>query len=172
MKTIKIELSERGIDKMIKEIQKYEKFVNSKVEEFLNRLTSEGARIAQMRFDIAFYDGDNDVKVEVEKRDETTVAIVATGMTTLFIEFGTGITYPHDNPDPVSAQYPAGSWSDGEFGKGHWDNPHGWWYGTGADGGKPYVHTRGNPANLSMYNTKQDLIRMVKNIAEEVFKYD
>ena len=64
----------------------------------LERLTQEGYEVASAGFASAEYDGTNDVTVSVEDRGKIK-AVVAVGGTVLFIEFGTGVTYPDNHPE-------------------------------------------------------------------------
>ena len=50
------------------------------------------------------------IDVSLERPDPQTWEIVASGETLLFVEFGTGIIYPHDNPIESDVNF-AGSWS-------------------------------------------------------------
>lgn len=79
--------------------------VPNKVDEEVQRRT-EGA---QSGFDSAYYHGHRDVSVESFRRDDEW-SIVASGESVLFIEFGTGIIYPHTSPIDHPYNYP-GSWS-------------------------------------------------------------
>ena len=47
-------------------------------------------------------------------------------------------------------------------GKGHWDDPNGWWFGDGE-------HTFGNPPAQAMYDAKQEIINAIEQVANEVF---
>lgn len=154
--TITVDLSERGIDRLIKKLDEYEKWMNRKVQEFVNRLAQEGVQIAQIGFSSAQYDGTNDVTVTVENRGETVAAVVATGKAVLFIEFGAGYLMGYGHPEPM--EYGPGTYP----GKGHWDDPDGWYF---AHGQKSY----GNPPAAAMYNARKELEQRLTDIAKEVF---
>ena len=64
-RVIKVELSQKGIDKAIKELNDYKKWLKDCTEKFLKALADEGAQIATAKFQRAVYDGTNDVKVSV-----------------------------------------------------------------------------------------------------------
>lgn len=115
-----------------------------------------GATIASIGFSRAFYTGDVDLDIEVEDRGNNTYAVVASGETVLFLEFGSGVTMGYGHPDPMG--YGPGTYP----GKGHWDSPHGWWLPTGE-------HTYGNPPTAAMYNAAQDIKSQVEAVAREVF---
>lgn len=155
----------KNIDKAIKELEAYKKQFEANVTEVVKQATEIGKAEASTRFRIAKYDGDNDVNITSEVHKRTGV-VTATGKATLFIEFGTGLEA--ENPRDIPAEYytsayAPGSWSEGPEGKGHWDDPHGWYYGHGKK-------TKGNPANKCMYSAAKEVERNVGKIAKEVFK--
>ena len=119
------------------------------------RLATIGAVRASLDFSRAIYNGTNDVAVTVEPIDNG-YAIHATGNAVLFIEFGSGASYGYGHPEPEG--YGPGTYP----GKGHWDDPNGWWYGT-------HEHSYGNPPGAAMYHAKQDVLQEVQRIADEVF---
>ena len=119
------------------------------------RLATIGAVRASLDFSRAIYNGTNDVAVTVEPIDNG-YAIHATGNAVLFIEFGSGASYGYGHPEPEG--YGPGTYP----GKGHWDDPNGWWYGN-------HEHSYGNPPAQAMYNAKRDIQAEVQRIADEVF---
>ena len=119
------------------------------------RLATIGAVRASLDFSRAIYNGTNDVAVTVEPIDNG-YAIHATGNAVLFIEFGSGASYGYGHPEPEG--YGPGTY----LGKGHWDDPNGWWYGD-------HEHSYGNPPAAAMYHAKQDVLQEVQRIADEVF---
>lgn len=119
------------------------------------RLASMGAVRASLDFSRAIYNGTNDVSVSVEPI-ENGYAIHARGNAVLFIEFGSGASYGYGHPEPEG--YGPGTYP----GKGHWDDPNGWWYGN-------HEHSYGNPPAQAMYNAKRDIQAEVQRIADEVF---
>ena len=119
------------------------------------RLATIGAVRASLDFSRAIYNGTNDVAVTVEQIDNG-YAIHATGNAVLFIEFGSGASYGYGHPEPEG--YGPGTYP----GKGHWDDPNGWWYGN-------HEHSYGNPPAAAMYHAKQDVLQEVQRIADEVF---
>jgi hypothetical protein len=119
------------------------------------RLATIGAVRASLDFSRAIYNGTNDVAVTVEPIDNG-YAIHATGNAVLFIEFGSGASYGYGHPEPEG--YGPGTYP----GKGHWNDPNGWWYGN-------HEHSYGNPPAQAMYNAKRDIQAEVQRIADEVF---
>ena len=129
-----------------------------KANELCRRLAEVGKFRAKLDFSNAIYDGTNDVDVTVEPIDNG-YAIHATGNAVLFIEFGSG-TIGRGHPEPEG--YGPGTWSDGPNGKGHWQDPNGWYYAHGQK-------SMGNPPAAAMYHAKQDVLQEVQRIADEVF---
>ena len=129
-----------------------------KANELCRRLAEIGKVRAELDFSNAIYDGTNDVSVSVEPIGNG-YAIHATGNAVLFIEFGSGVIGA-GHPEPEG--YGPGTWSDGPNGKGHWQDPGGWYYRHGEK-------SIGNPPAAAMYHAKQDVLQEVQRIADEVF---
>lgn len=130
--------------------------IENRVPQFLNRLAELGMEQAQLDYVMARYDGDKDVSVTTEQRGENVVAIVAAGNSVLFLEFGAGVSLGYGHPDPMG--YGPGTYP----GKGHWDDPNGWWFGNGQ-------HTYGNAPAMGMYNARKAIEMELTRIAKEVF---
>lgn len=107
----------------------------------------------------SLYDGANDVTVQVVN-DEHEWSIIASGQALLFIEFGTGITYRHDNPIEHPANAPA-SWSASH--KKFLTNPQklklfrGYWPIPGETFGEGGYLTNGNPSANIFYELGKEL---------------
>lgn len=172
MKVVKVPLSPSGIDKLLREVGVYKVWLEQRTGVFLDRLAAEGVEIASAKFAKAVYDGTNDVSVSLEPRNSTTRAVVAVGDSVLFIEFGTGVTYPDDHPEAGELNM-----KRGEYGSGHGKRSSWGYYGDpGTNGvlkekanGKTVVITHGNPANMPMYETVKELEQRLTEIAKEVF---
>lgn len=158
-KTINIELNDKSINDAIKELNKYSAWVASKENELRSRLAMLGATVASIRFSRAIYNGSNDVTVRVDDKGNT-ATIYAEGESVAFIEFGSGITYGYGHP--MAGQFGVGPGTYPE-GKGHWDNPKGWWYGHGQ-------HSYGNPPAMAMVAARDEITENVTRIAREVFR--
>lgn len=161
-RVIKVDISAAGVNKAIQELQDWKDWLLQKTEELLKALAEEGVDIASVHFASAQYDGDSDVVTYMEERDEHTVAVVGIGKTVLMLEFGSGVKYSDNHPEEGAPNTRRGSWSEGEFGKGHWADPKGWFYAHG-------MRSYGNPANKCMYRTKSDLANRFEQIARRVF---
>lgn len=170
MKTITIELSKESCDKALKELQKYQKTVQAKLEEICKRVAEFGQIRAEIYFSQALYDGIPDTRLSVDKIDNG-YALKASGTTVLFLEFGTGVHYPDDHPKAGELGI-----KHGTYGKGLGQNDY--WFYTGqpgnAGGELAYGHsnstiTHGNPANMPMYKSSKDMREQIRKIAVEVF---
>lgn len=172
MKKVTITLSDREIDRLLREVEDWKNWLLDRTTVFLGRVAQEGMEIASVKFEQAVYDGTNDVSVTVEPRGNNVQAVVATGRATLFIEFGAGVTYPDNHPEAGEL-----GMKRGEYGQGH-GKQHSWgYYGDpGTNGvlkekknGGFVVITHGNPANMPMYETVKELQDRLTEIAKEVF---
>lgn len=172
MKTVKVPLSQRGIDTLLREIESYTVWLKERSQVLLDRLAQAGFEVASARFAKAAYDGTNDASVSLETRSEGVRAVVAVGASVLFIEFGTGVTYPDNHPQAAEL-----GMKRGEYGQGHGKQPSWGYYGDpGTNGvvktkkdGSTVVITHGNPANMPMYETVKELEAMLPELVKEVF---
>lgn len=170
--TINVPLSIPAYDSLIRKIEDLGNWQSDRAIVFADRLAQEGMEIASVKFSQAVYDGTNDVSVTVEPRGNNVRAVVATGGATLFIEFGTGVTYPDDHPEAEEL-----GMKRGEYGQGHGKQQSWGYYGEpGTNGvlkekknGGFVVITHGNPANMPMYETVKELQDRLTEIAKEVF---
>lgn len=172
MKTVKVPLSQRGIDTLLREIESYTVWLKERSQVLLDRLAQAGFEVASARFAKAVYDGTNDASVSMETRSEGVRAVVAVGASVLFIEFGTGVTYPDNHPQAAEL-----GMKRGEYGQGHGKQSSWGYYGDpGTNGvvkmkkdGSTVVITHGNPANMPMYETVKELEAMLPDLVKEVF---
>jgi hypothetical protein len=176
-RVIPIGLSVSSISKAQKEISeilaKWEKVASAVLE----RLAQRGYDKATVKFGNSIYAGDKgqiDITTEIEGN---TLTIKASGEKVLFIEFGAGIRY--ENPHMEDFGFAAGM-----YGKGHGNNPHGWYYKGSLGDNHPQdtdvatnpklrerglIHTFGSPANMPMYETEKELIDEIRDIVMEVW---
>ena len=152
----------KNIDRCIKRLKSYAQSLEEKNNLLLQRLTEYGGFVASVRFSNAIYNGDNDVAVTVEE-DNGIYRIIANGKAVAFIEFGSGAkyggTYPKNNVAGISTE--AGSWST-VYGKGHYADKNGWWYGHGQ-------HSFGNPPAMALYDASKEMRMRLLEIAKEVY---
>lgn len=172
MKTVKVPLSQRGIDTLLREIESYTVWLKERSQVLLDRLAQAGFEVASARFAKAAYDGTYDASVSLETRGDGVRAVVAVGASVLFIEFGTGVTYPDNHPQAAEL-----GMKRGEYGQGHGKQSSWGYYGDpGTNGvvkakkdGSTVVITHGNPANMPMYETVKELEAMLPDLVKEVF---
>lgn len=168
-----MELSAKSIDNAVKMVREHRKRLVDGSKQLLQELVESGVKIARAEFSTAEYDGTNDVKVQSERRGNSEIAIVAIGNATLFIEFGTGVAFPDSHPEAGTQGF-----IHGTYGHGLGSLEDGWRYpiekGQGSRGEideehPGYYHTRGNKANMCMYNTRKELEQMIYAKAKEIF---
>lgn len=160
---ITIGIDGKGAAKAVKDVERYEKWIQSKSKELARRLAQHGATYASLQFSRAIYTGENDYKVTVKPNGDNAYVVMADGESVLFVEFGAGYRYGNGHPEPLT--YGAGTYPEG---KGHWKDPKGWWLPREKTGGAA-VHTYGNPPNAPMYNARKQVIEDLEQIAREVF---
>lgn len=161
-KTIRINgISEANIEATVKELRRYAEWVERKEAELVSRLAERGKAVASIKFAGAKYDGTNDVSVRVDSTGNVAV-IYAEGEAVAFIEFGSGSKEGCGHPQAGEHGFGPGTWSTSESGKGHWDNPNGWYYTHGKK-------SHGNPPAMAMYDAVQTMTAEITSIAREVF---
>jgi hypothetical protein len=154
-------LSAASIDAAARDLRKYALWVERKERELVTRLAERGKTVAEVKFASAIYDGTNDVSVRVDNTGSVAV-IYAEGKAVAFIEFGSGASMGYGHPTAGEHGFGPGTWSAGEGGKGHWDDPHGWYYKHGEK-------SHGNPPAMAMYTAAQTMVAELTSIAREVF---
>ena len=162
MKKITVPLSASGIRRLQNEVMEFKQWQEEKAKELAQRLAMLGATVASIQFTRAFYTGTNDAVVSVEEIPKG-YAVKANGESVLFIEFGSGITYGGGHPEAGKHGMGPGTYPDG---KGHWDDPNGWWLPKDKGGG----HTYGNPPAMPMYEARKQIEQALPGLAKEVFK--
>ena len=161
-KKIVVPLSESGIQKIQDELMVYRKWQEEKARELAERLAALGTTVASIRFSRAVYTGKKDVEVTVEGLPNG-YKVKADGESVLFIEFGSGVTYGYGHPEAGEFGMGPGTYPDG---KGHWDDPKGWYLPKSAGGG----HTFGNPPAMPMYEARKAIEQELPRIVKEVFR--
>lgn len=152
----------KSVDDAIKLVNQYKKDFAAKETEFLRRLAEIGVRVAQSGYSMADYDGINDVSVSMVRTSDG-YAVVASGQTVGFIEFGTGVRHPEWDNTGMDYTPP----KHGTYGKGQGKNPHGWWFRQN-DGGRA-THTYGNMPAEAMRTARDEMVENVIRIAREVW---
>lgn len=154
-------LDDESIQDGIKELLRYKEWVLEKEKELRIRLAEYGAEVADIYFNDVAYAGNSNITVRVD--DTGSVAVIyAEGQAVAFIEFGAGGLYGYGHPQASQFGFGPGTWSDGPEGKGHWNDPNGWYYAHGK-------HTYGNRPAMAMYRAVQYMLEDLTDIAKEVF---
>lgn len=164
MKKIVVPLSVDGIDRLQKELKKYQDWQQRKAKELAERLAMLGASTASIRFSRAVYTGVKDANVSVVAAPNG-YTVKADGESVLFIEFGSGVTYGSGHPEAIQYGMGPGTYPDG---KGHWDDPRGWYLPKEKGG----IHTYGNPPAMPMYEARKAIEQELPRIVREVFSGD
>lgn len=161
-KTYNIDLSDKGIKELQNGLKEYDKWIKKKSDELCKRLAEMGAVKASLNFARGVYTGPEDHTITVEPRDGG-YAVRASGETVLFVEFGTGLVgYGHPEEHGMGpGTYP---------GKGHWNDPKGWYLPKDKQAKDGTKHTYGNPPNMPMYNTVKELEQELARVVREVFE--
>lgn len=163
-----------GILNTIRHLNRVSRSLETKAHDFLERLGQEGFKVADAKFANALYAGTNDVTVELQWEDETTLHLVANGDAVAFIEFGTG-TLVEDYPKKVD-----GILEHGQFGQKKGAHPPWYYHGDPGNIGRPKrnrdgtydpdtVVTWGNPPARAMFDAGQEMRNRIAEIAREVF---
>ena len=163
-KTIRINgISEANIGAAVQELRKYAEWVKQKESELVTKLAERGQAVASVKFASATYDGTNDVSVRVDSTGSVAV-IYAEGEAVAFIEFGSGAAMGYGRPTAGEHGFGPGTWSSNEDlgGKGHWNDPNGWYYKHGEK-------SHGNPPAMAMVDAVQTMTAEITTIAREVF---
>lgn len=168
---IRLGLNLNDIDAAIKQLEAYQNSLPSKLETFVRELARVG--IAVGRGVIAMIKEEDlegttleFVEPIIDQESDLVIgaAINLVGEKVAFIEFSAGITYgTFDYPLPSGDPYGMGTYP----GKGHWADPHGWWY-PGDDG--EYHRSYGNRAYMPMYYTSEGIHQQIAAVARSVFQ--
>ena len=159
-----------GVDEALNGLQDMKLWLEQKSDELAKKLADKGYETAKVIISNHIFSGETMSGLKVEKISDSHYVLKAESGAILFLEFGAGlIGYGH--PDPHGngpGTYP---------GKGHWDDPNGWWFETddprlirkvGKDG-KTYGHSYGIAPAMPMYTALKDVENDIMNIAREVF---
>lgn len=125
-KVIRISLSEKDIDRAIKELEQYKREIIRKTELLRTRIAERIANLAQSGFNGAVVDDltggsggarKADVRVSIDERENVSV-IIAAGEDAVWVEFGAGVFH---NGSTGGSPHPKGSelgFTIGGYGKG------------------------------------------------------
>jgi hypothetical protein len=156
-----------SINNAVKELRKYQSEITYKCQRFADKLAELGLQTAKSVLEQHIYSGETigSLRIETDEKGEITrLRIVVESDAILFLEFGAGIKYSGTvNPKAEELGYGPGTYP----GKGHWNDPNGWWY-MGDDG--EWHHSFGIEAAMPMYNATVAMRQQIASIAKEVFQ--
>lgn len=162
--TIRVDLNTRSIDKALRELKEYKRWIEAKAKELCQRLADIGVQVANAEYApvaAKMIGADYNVTVESTKNG---CRILADGDSILFLEFGAGITYGYGHP--LNSEFGMGPGTFPPTNPAHpkWNSPNGWY----TPGG---YHTYGNPPAMGMYQASKDMRNQIEAIAREVFQH-
>ena len=148
-----------SIRQMVNELKKERTVVKRCVNDVCMRLAEVGRVRANADFLGVPYQGNRDVALTVEPL-KNGAKLSATGETVYFLEYGSGAYQPsYAGETPIGLE--RGSWSLSDQGKGHWDDPNGWYYAHGQ-------RSMGNPPANAMFHAERDIQRSLDRVVTEV----
>ena len=169
-KVISFGLSEKEIDRVLRELADYKQEIIRKTELLRDKVAERLAEEAKTGFSGAVVDdlvkgGQKfaQVDVSVDNRGSVTV-VVASGEDAVWVEFGAGV---YHNGSPGSSPHPNGAelgMTIGGFGKGNGKKEVWGFYEDGE-----LKLSRGTPARMPMARAVTTVCNEIKEIAKEVF---
>lgn len=172
-KVIRISLSEKDIDRAIKELEQYKREIIRKTELLRTKIAERIANLAQSGFNGAVVDDlteesggarKAEVQVSIDERENVSV-VIAAGEDAVWAEFGAGV---YHNGSVGSSPHPKGQelgLTIGGYGKGMGKRQV---WGFYEDGELKLTH--GAPATMPMYNAMKIVCDEIVAIAKEVFR--
>lgn len=172
-KVIRISLSEKDIDRAIKELEQYKREIIRKTELLRTKIAERIANLAQSGFNGAVVDDlteesggarKAEVQVSIDERENVSV-VIAAGEDAVWAEFGAGV---YHNGSVGSSPHPKGQelgLTIGGYGKGMGKRQV---WGFYEDGELKLTH--GAPATMPMYNAMKTVCDEIASIAKEVFQ--
>lgn len=172
-RVIRGELSSKGIQNIINQLQDYKQDLHRKAELLCKRLAEVGLTVAQTKIGESPLGKTISLRIDMEPSKAGCKAIlIASGQTKsndygtvntlLLVEFGAGVFYnPSDNPKAGEMGYGIGTFP----GQIHAFED-GWYY-WGED--EKWHYTHGVKATMPMYSASVAIREQVASIAKEVF---
>nr|DAH05519.1 MAG TPA: tail component protein [Caudoviricetes sp.] len=164
-------LSPGSFRELAEKVRKYRLSLPEKCEEFARRLSEIGLQKANMILSEHVETGQTIGSLRIENNSDGKISrmtVVVSSNAILFLEFGAGVKYSKtENPKADELGYGPGTYPTG---KGHWNDPDGWWYQK-EEGGEWY-HTYGTKACMPMYKASVEMRDKIVKIAREVFGND
>lgn len=178
-RTISMKLTKESIDKAVKQLQEYQKWVNKKTYKLVDELTKVGIPVIEDNIQKATYTYDGKIRsgsdtehtthVNISGNGNSIVAnLIVNGEEIMFIEFGAGVYY---NGSAGASPHPKGSANGmviGSYGKGHGVKKV-WGY---YDDNGELILTHGVKATMPVYKAEMAIIEEYVNVARRVFGVD
>lgn len=164
---IKFGLSQKEIKAAQKQLRDYQKEITQKCRLLVSELSDIGLKSVEAVLQQHIDSGQTIGSLRIEENSSGQIirmAVVVESDAILFLEFGAGITYSGtQNPKAGELGYGPGTYP----GKGHWNDPNGWWY---PDENGEYHHTFGTKASMPMYKASVKMRQSVFKVAKNIFK--
>lgn len=168
-KELRASLSSKSIDKLIAELQDYQRKIQKASGLIVKRLLELGYEVGEVAI-MEAQGGDEDKEIggfellTNNLGDLYTGKLILSGRQVLFFEFGAGVYYNNGKRNPLSDKYGYGV---GSFSpKGHYKEK-GWSY-EADNGDKMFTH--GTEAAMPMYKASKEMRENIERIAREVFQ--
>ena len=163
VKQISFGLSQKEIQKAIKQVEKYKIDLNKKCIRLVEKLTDKGIKIAKFNVQNlgAYYTGELESSIDGYFSPSLGVGIIYAGsFYAVYCEFGTGIV-GEKSPHPLAGQvgYVYDVSNNGDSG---------WTYFNDRDG--KFHWTTGMPSRPFLYDTIKELDNICEKVAKQVFK--
>ena len=174
---IKADLSVKGIDSLIRELQKYKDDLPNKCKKLVSELLQRGVEVSKARISDSPLGKYVTVTTNISSEKMGCKGILlAKGAVKeqdgyepfsilLSIEFGAGVHF-NPTPNPLSAEMGYGV---GTFpGQVHAMEPGGWYFW--SEEKQQWIHSYGVKATMPMYSADMEIIQNIVKVAKEVFR--
>ena len=158
------------IDDAIRKLESYQNKLEEAAAEIVRKLSLIGYDVAYQVMSTHVYSGETLDSLTIVEESPTKHVLMAGSTALLFFEFGAGLNgYGHPEPQGYGpGTYP---------GKGHWNDPNGWWFPTDDPAlaikydskGQGWGHSKGNPPHMPMYKAERKMRDDLEQVAREVF---
>ena len=176
-KVYKSDMSVKGLDILIRELQKYKDDLPNKCKKLVSELLQKGVEVSKARISDSPLGKYVTVTTNISSEKMGCKGILlakgavkeqegyAPFSILLAIEFGSGIHY-NPTPNPLSAEMGYGV---GTFpGQVHAFDQNGWYFW--SEENKQWIHSYGVEATMPMHNADMEIIQNVVKIAKEVYQ--
>ena len=176
-KVFKSDMSVKGIDSLIRELQKYKDDLPNKCKKLVSELLQSGVEVSKARISDSPLGKYVTVTTNISSEKMGCKGILlakgavkeqegyAPFSILLAIEFGSGIHY-NPTPNPLSAEMGYGV---GTFpGQVHAFDQNGWYFW--SEEKQQWIHSYGVKATMPMYSADMEIIQNIVKVAKEVFR--